>query len=89
MPGPLLVLMGVVAAALGMALVARNTAQLRRAGVFGPVFWSSFRHFVLYRRRSLRPLWGWLLGLLLLGAGMTAVYLGVTAFYAVRLGRFD
>ncbi len=88
MAGPLLILLGVIAAALGMALIARNTGQLRRAGVFGGVFWSSFRHFSAYRRRSLRPLWGWLLGLLLLAAGLAGIYFGMTAFYAGRLGTF-
>ena len=89
MAGPLLFVLGVVAAVLGVSLMARNTGQLRRAGVFGAVFWSSFRHFGAYRRRSLRPLWGWLLGLLLIGAGLAGVYLGLTAFYAGRLGSFS
>ena len=89
MAGPLLFVLGVVAAVLGVSLMARNTGQLRRAGVFGGVFWSSFRHFGAYRRRSLRPLWGWLLGLLLIAAGLAGVYLGLTAFYAGRLGSFS
>ncbi len=89
MAGPVLLLLGTVAAALGVALMARNTGQLRRAGVFGGVFWSSFRHFGSYRRRSLRPLWGWLLGLLLMASGLAGVYLGLTSFYAGRLGSFS
>jgi hypothetical protein len=89
MPGPLFVLLGVVAVAVGVGLVARNTGQLRRAGVFGGVFWSSFRDFGPYRRRSLRPLWGWLLGLLLLLGGLAGVYLGLTAFYFSRFGTFS
>ena len=88
MAGPVLLLLGVTAAVLGVSLMARNTGQLRRAGVFGGVFWSSFRHFGAYRRRSLRPLWGWLLGLLLMAAGLAGVYLGLTTFYAGRFGSF-
>ncbi len=88
MPGTLLVLLGVIAAGIGMGLMARNTGQLRRAGVFGSVFWSSFREFGPYRRRSLKPIGGWILGVLLTAGGLGGVYLGLTAFYAGRLGSF-
>jgi hypothetical protein len=78
---------GLGVAALGLVLMARTTSQLRRLGVFGGLFWSSFREYRHYRWGALRPLRGWLLGLLLLGGGLLAVYLGLAGFYASRFGQ--
>ncbi len=78
---------GVLLALAGGVALARATSRLRRAGAFGGVFWSSFRHFSGYRMRALRPLWGLAAGLLLLTLGLLAFYYGLSAFYAGHLGR--
>jgi hypothetical protein len=83
----LLIVLGLGLCAIGLSLLARTTRQLRRSGVFGGVFWSSFRHYGEYRRRALRPAGGWLLGVLLLGGGLVAAYAGLAGFYAARLGQ--
>jgi hypothetical protein len=78
---------GVVLAIAGGLTVTRATGRLRRAGAFGGVFWSSFRHFGGYRMRALRPLAVLIMGLLLLVLGLVAFYYGLTAFYAGHLGH--
>jgi hypothetical protein len=78
---------GVVLAIAGGLTVTRATSRLRRAGAFGGIFWSSFRHFGGYRVRALRPLAVLAMGLLLLGLGLFAFYYGLSAFYAGHLGR--
>ena len=87
MAGGLLMTLGLGLAAIGVALLARSTRQLRRAGVFGGVFWASFRHYGEYRRRALKPIRGWVVGALLLGGGLVAAYAGLAGFYAARLGQ--
>jgi hypothetical protein len=83
----LLLMLGLGLAAVGVALLARSTSQLRRSGVFGGVFWSSFRHYGEYRRRALKPIRGWVVGAVLLGGGLVAAYSGLAGFYAARLGQ--
>jgi hypothetical protein len=78
---------GVVLAIAGGLTVTRATSRLRRAGAFGAIFCSSFRHFGGYRVRALRPLGVLAVGLLLLGLGLVAFYYGLSAFYAGHLGR--
>jgi hypothetical protein len=80
---------GVVLAIAGGLTVTRATSRLRRAGAFGGVFWSSFRHFGGYRMRALRPLAALATGLLLLGVGLLAFYYGLSAFYAGHLGHIS
>ena len=78
---------GVVLAIVGGLTITRATSRLRRAGAFGGVFWSSFRHFGGYRMRALRPLGVLAIGLLVLGLGLLSFYYGLSAFYAGHLGR--
>jgi len=78
---------GVVLAIVGGLTITRATSRLRRAGAFGGVFWSSFRHFGGYRMRALRPLGVLAFGLLVLGLGLVSFYYGLSAFYAGHLGR--
>ena len=78
---------GVVMAIAGGLTVTRAASRLRKAGAFGGVFWSSFRHFGGYRMRALRPTLVLLMGLLLLALGLLAFYYGLSAFYAGHLGR--
>jgi hypothetical protein len=80
---------GIVLAIAGGLTVTRATSRLRRAGAFGGVFWSSFRHFGGYRMRALRPLAALGAGLLLLGVGLLAFYYGLSAFYAGHLGHIS
>jgi hypothetical protein len=80
------ILAGLVAVAVGVVLIRRSAQRLRRAGAFGGIFWSSYRAYGGYRWRALRPLPSALLGVLLLGAGLTAAYIGIASFYADRLG---
>ena len=88
--GPVGLLVGGIAmVAAGMALFSRSLRRLRRAGAFGGLFWSSFRNFAAYRLRSLRPAGGLLLGLTLVAGGLAALYVGLTSFYASRLGHLS
>lgn len=80
---------GVVLAILGGLTITRATSRLRRAGAFGGVFWSSFRHFGGYRMRALRPLVVLAFGLLLLATGLLSFYYGLSLFYAGHLGRIS
>ncbi|HXA41635.1 MAG TPA: hypothetical protein VNV65_01845 [Candidatus Solibacter sp.] len=80
---------GVVLAIVGGLTITRATSRLRRAGAFGGVFWSSFRHFGGYRMRALRPLAVLAFGLLVLAAGLLSFYYGLSAFYAGHLGRIS
>lgn len=82
----LAVLAGLIVAVGGLVLVRRSTRQLRRAGAFGGIFWSSYRAYGGYRWRALRPLPSALLGLLMMGTGLTVAYLGLASFYADRFG---
>jgi hypothetical protein len=82
-----LMLAGMLMVGGGTVLFGRSVTRLRRAGVMRSLFWASLREYWTYRRRALRPLPGAVLGVLLIVIGLTAGYLGVTAFYADRLGR--
>lgn len=87
MTGGILISAGLALAGVGLVLLARSTRELRRAGVFGGVFWSSFRQYGGYRRRALRPLRGWALGAIFLGGGLAATYFGLAGFLAARFGQ--
>ena len=76
---------GVALVATGLLLLSRAIGQLARAGAFSSLYWASFRRYAVYRVRSLRPALGGVLGLLLLGAGLTALYAGLVSFYGGRL----
>lgn len=80
---------GALTAVAGALVVRRALRRLRRVGAFGALYWSSFRHFAGYRLRSLRPLGAMLLGIVLLAAGLVAVYAGLTSFYTTRLGHIS
>lgn len=82
----LLILAGLLLAVSGGVLVSRSLNRLQRAGALSALYWASFRHYRGYRLRSLRPAGGALLGVMLVGGGLASVYLGLTGFYAARLG---
>jgi hypothetical protein len=85
---PVLLLIGGSAlVASGAALLARSLRGLQRVGVFGSVYWASFRRYAGYRLRALRPAVGALLGIALVGGGLGVLYFDLTTFYASRLGR--
>ncbi|MHB8507407.1 MAG: hypothetical protein ACYDGR_02000 [Candidatus Dormibacteria bacterium] len=77
-------LLGIIA---GLRLVAPALTRLRRAGVFGSLFWASFRGQARYRARALRPLPRLVAGTILLGAGAAALVAGVNRYYLDHLGR--
>lgn len=81
----LLLLGGALLTVFGGLVLVRALRRLQRAGALGSLYWRSFRHFAGYRLRSLRPLGIGLVGLALLGAGLLALYLGMTSFYGDRL----
>jgi hypothetical protein len=88
--GPIVLLVGgSVLVGVGATITLRSMRRLRRAGAFGSLYWRSFRHFAGYRLRTLRPLGATLVGLALVGAGLLAVYAGVTSFYSTRLGHLS
>ena len=82
----LLLVAGILMVVSGLRLVLRSVRRLQRTGVFGSLFWASFGRFAGYRLRSLRPVAGVLLGIAIVAAGLSALYIGVVGFYAGRLG---
>jgi hypothetical protein len=72
---------------VGLATAAGGLRRLRRAGVFGGVFWHSLPHYPRYRVRALRPLLATLGGLALLAAGAALALAGVATYYADHLGH--
>lgn len=88
--GPIVLLVGgAMVAGLGATMTLRSMRRLHRAGAFGSLYWRSFRQFAGYRLRSLRPLGATVVGLILLAAGLVAVYAGLTSFYGTRLGHLS
>ena len=85
----LLLVAGILLVVSGVRLVLRSLRQLQRTGAFGSLFWASFRRFAGYRLRSLSPVGGVLLGIAMVAAGLSALYLGVVGFYAGRLGSLS
>ena len=79
------VVAAVLLVAAGLFLVSRSVHQLSRAGAFSSLYWASFRRYAGYRLRSLRPLALALLGLLMVFAGLTVLYVSLVAFYTGRL----
>ena len=76
---------GLVVVGAGLLLMSRSMQQLGRTGVFTSLYWASFRRYAGYRLRSLRPLIVTLLGIVLVGVGLTVLYLGLVSFYSGRL----
>ena len=84
---PILLLAGGLALIIaGMLLLSRSLHRLQRAGAFSGLYWSSFRRYAGYRLRSLRSVGGGVVGILMVAGGLAALYFGMVAFYATRLG---
>ena len=78
-------LLGLALVSSGLILVSRSIQQLNRTGAFTSLYWASFRRYAGYRLRSLRPAVLAALGIALVGAGLTVLYLGLVSFYSGRL----